>query len=344
MLLLVCFSCGEKPAEQKAVQKRAKVGMVLNAGSENDKSFFEYTMKGARDAAEKHDLLFFYMTSQSSLEYERHIVHLIENGADLIITLGFEMGDATARVARRYKNVHFTIVDVAYFPGFGCSENVQDCYSREGGLDNVTSLVFAEDQVGFLAGTLAACMSENGVIASVAGKEIPPVVRFVEGFQNGARWVNPNTRTLNQYLPSFDDPELGKVKAQSFIQNGADVVFGVGGNTGNGALIAAMEAEIPAIGVDGDQYYTFPEVAPALMSSASKKVDKAVSDMVTAFAQGNLEAGVRVNDLKSGGVDLAPFHEWEDRVPDTCRDKIAQAKQYLKEDPSRTGAVRNQNM
>lgn len=107
-------------------------------------------------------------------------------GAHLIITVGFRMGDATARAARRHPDRKFAILDTAYYPGSGCPETAKNCYTPEGGLANVTSLLFAEDQLGYLAGVLAACVSQTGVVATVAGLEIPPVVRFVTGFQNGA--------------------------------------------------------------------------------------------------------------------------------------------------------------
>jgi len=119
--------------------------------------------------------------------------------------------------------------------------------------------MFQEDQVGFLAGVLAAGMSKSGVICSVSGMEIPPVQRFVIGYQNGAKWMKSDIKTpLNVYIPSFTDPAKGKETGQSMIGQGCDVVFGVGGNTGNGGLLAAKEKGLMAIGVDVDQYNTYP--------------------------------------------------------------------------------------
>ena len=120
--------------------------------------------------------------------------------------------------------------------------------------------MFAEDQVAYLAGVLAGCMTQTGTVATVGGVEIPPVVRFVTGFESGARAQRPDVVTLHQYIPDFNDPDTGETVAQGFINQGADVVFGAGGNTGNGALLAAKEAGVMAIGVDVDQYLTYPEV------------------------------------------------------------------------------------
>ncbi len=315
-----------------------KVGVVLDTGGVEDKSFNEYTIKGARDAAAAAGLEFSFLPSQSISDFEKNIESLIAEGTDLVITVGFPLGDATAKAARRHPDVQFAIIDNAYFPGVGCPDTVEDCYTAEGGLSNVTSLMFAEDELGYLAGVLAACMSRTGIVASVAGMEIPPVVRFVTSFQNGARSVNPDIATLNQYIPDFNDPATGKVVAQDFINQGADVIFGVGGNTGNGGLLAAKEAKLMAIGVDVDQYFSYPEVQDALLSSASKKIDVAAAAAVRDFAADQLTGGIRTATLANGGVELAPYHDWENRIPQACKDQVRAAQEAIRADPTVTGA------
>jgi basic membrane protein A len=317
---------------------RLMVGVVLDTGGIDDRSFNEYTLKGAREAAAAAGLDFSYLPSQSTSDFEKNIESLIAEGADLVITVGFPLGEATAKAARRHPDVHFAIVDNAYFPGFGCPNTVEDCYTQAGGLSNITSLMFAEDELGYLAGVLAACMSKSGTLASVAGMEIPPVVRFVTGFQNGARSVDPNVVTLNQYVPDFNDPATGEVVAQDFINQGADVIFGVGGNTGNGGLLAAQEAGLMAIGVDVDQYLTYPEVREALLTSASKNVDVTAGVAVKEFAAGHLASGIRTATVANGGVGLAPYHDWESRIPDVCKERVKAAEEAIKADPAITGA------
>lgn len=317
---------------------RLKVGVMIDSGSENDKSFNEYTLKGAREAAAEAGLDYFFRAPQSTGDYERTLESLLAEDPDLVITVGFRMGDPTAKAARQHPDIRFAIVDNAYFPGAGCPETATDCYGPDGGLTNVTSLMFAEDEVGYLAGALAACMSQTGIIASVAGVEIPPVVRFVTGYQNGAQAVRPDVVTLNQYIPDFNDPATGKVVAQGFINQGADVIFGVGGNTGNGGLLAAHEAGLMAIGVDVDQYYSYPDVQASLLSSASKNVDVAAAAAVRDFAAGGLQAGIRTANLANGGVGLAPFHDWETKIPPACREQIRAAEAAIKAEPALTGA------
>jgi basic membrane protein A len=334
-LAILLGACGSTTATPSP---KPKVGVVLDTGGVNDKSFNEYTLKGVREAAGAAGLEFSYLPSQSTNDFDKNIESLIAEGADLVVTVGFPLGDATAKAARRHPDVYFAIVDNAYFPGVGCPNTVADCYSSEGGLSNVTSLMFAEDEVGYLAGVLAGCMTHTGTLASVAGMEIPPVVRFVTGFQNGAKAVDPAALMLNQYIPDFNDPATGKVVALDFINRGADVIFGVGGNTGNGGLLAAKESGVMAIGVDVDQYFTYPEVQPALLTSASKNVDVAAAAAVQDFALGRLTGGIRTATLANGGVGLAPYHDWENRIPQTCKEQVADAEEAIKAAPSITGA------
>ena len=337
VLATILSGCGGAQAET-APPARLKVGVVLDFGGENDRSFNEYTLKGAQKAAAEAGLELTYVGSKLDSDYGQNIEDQVSAGANMIITVGFRAAEATARAAQKYPEIKFAIMDSAYFPGSGCPNTVVDCYTAEGGLANVTSLMFAEDEVAYLAGVLAACMSQTGKIASVAGMEIPPVVRFVTGYQNGARATRPDIVTLNQYIPDFNDPDTGKVVAQGFIQEGADVLFGAGGNTGNGALIAASEAGLMAIGVDVDQYYTYPEAKAALLTSASKNVDTAAAVAVKEFGGGKLTTGIRTATLANGGVGLAPFHDWDSKIPADCKDLVKKAEAAVIANPMITGA------
>jgi basic membrane protein A and related proteins len=320
---------GSNPADGAAKQK---IGVVLDTGGENDKSFNEYTLKGARDGADKAGLEFSYIVSTASSDYEKNIETQITEGANLVVTVGFLMGDATAAMAKKYPDTKFVIIDYAFAPG----ADGADPYQAD--LKNVTSLMFAEDQAGYLAGVLAACVSETGTVATVSGMEIPPVVRFVKGFQIGAKSVKSDIVTLNQYIPDFNDPATGKSVGQSFISQGADVIFAVGGNTGNGGLLAAKEAGKKGIGVDVDQYFTYPEVKDALITSAVKNMDVATATAVQEFAAGELKPGVELFAIANGGVGLAPYHDWDSKISQDCKDKVTAAEAAIKADPTITGA------
>ncbi len=311
--------------------------VVLDTGGENDKSFNEFTLKGAREAAEEKEMEITYIVSEGATNFEKDINNFVNEGCSMIVTVGFLMGDATAAAAQANPDVSFAIVDVGYFPGFGCAEDVDDCYTEEGGLSNITSLLFAEDEVGYLAGTLAGCVSESGVIGSVSGMEIPPVVRFVTGYQNGAAAQNPDIETLNVYIPDFNDPATGKQAGETQIGEGADVIFGVGGNTGNGGLLAAHEAGLSGIGVDVDQYNTYPEVSSSLITSAAKNMDVATADAIRDFAEDTLTGGIRMATVANGGVGLASYHDQDSNISADCKAAVEAAEAGLSDGSIGTG-------
>ena len=197
---VIMAACRPKEAE--------KVCVLLDAGGENDGSFNELTLKGTRDAADDAELNFAFVVSESETDYETNVSIFVDEGCKLIVTVGSSMGDATAAAARENSKVHFAIVDHEYSPGFGCDESLSDCY--EGDLKNVTSLMFAEDEVGYLAGVLAGCISETDIVGSVSGMEIPPIVKFVVGYQTGAKSQKPDIETINVYVRDSNDPSTGK--------------------------------------------------------------------------------------------------------------------------------------
>ena len=336
------------PANQLAITTRAvepagagklKVGLVTDVGGVNDKSFNQSAWASVRRAAADFNLDVKFVESRQPADYEKNIDALAAQNYDVIVTVGFLMGDATAVKARQYPRIKFAIIDNQYFPtkdSPACPDTVKDCYA-DGGLSNVTSLMFQEDQAGFLAGVLAGGMTKTGTVCSVSGMEIPPVVRYVTGFQSGARWIRPGVKTLNVYIPSFTDPGTGASEGVRMIGQGCDVVFAVGGNTGNGALLAARQANRMAIGVDVDQYNTYPEVQSALISSAMKNVEVTVYNYLKSVADKSVRAGVITGTIQNGGVGLAPFHDWDSKIPAEVKAKIQAATEGLKNGTIRTG-------
>ncbi len=330
LLIALLAACGGDEAGEK-------VCVVLDTGGENDKSFNEYTLKGAREAAEDKGMDYAYVVSEAATDYRKNIDNFVSEGCGLIITVGFLMGDDTKAAALENPDVSFAIVDVDYWPGFGCDEGVDSCYSEAGGLTNITSLMFAEDQVGCLAGALAGCMTETGIIGSVSGMEIPPVVKFVTGYQTCSKRINPDVETMNIYIPDFNDPATGKEAGQAMLANGADVIFGVGGNTGNGGLLAAHEQNLMCIGVDVDQYLTYPDVAPCFITSAQKNMDVAAGQATRDYADGKLEAGIQLATLENDGIGLSPYHDWDAKIPQECKDAVAEARSGLLDGSWTTG-------
>ncbi len=241
------------------------------------------------------------METTNATDYAANIALFAEAGYDVIVTVGFALGEATIEAAGSYPDIDFIGVD--QFQGDTIA--------------NLTGLVFNEDKAGYMAGVLAASLSESGTIASVLGTDlVPPVVAFNEGYKNGAMSVNPDINIIDTYHPggldvAFTDPEWGATTGQQAIDQGADVVFGAGGQTGNGALIQAAGNEgVWCIGVDTDQWETVPEAHPCLVSSAMKLITPGVVDLATMSTNGEFPGG---NFF--GAVGLAPFHDHESAIP-----------------------------
>jgi basic membrane protein A and related proteins len=318
---------------------KLKIGLVTDTGGVNDKSFNQSAWAGVQKAAKEFNWDAKFIESKQPTDYEKNIDQFATEKYDVIVTVGFLMGDATAAKAIQYPNIKFAIIDNSYFPTKGakvCDDTKKDCYD-DGGLKNVTSLMFQEDEVGFLAGVVAAGISKSGTVCTVAGMEIPPVVKFVTGYESGAKWMNASAKGLHVYVPSFTDPAKGKEVGNSMIDQGCDVVFGAGGNTGNGGLLAAKEKGLAAIGVDVDQYNTYPEVKDALVTSATKNVDVAVYEYLKAVNGKTSKAGIATANIQNGGIGLAPYHDWESKVPDAVKAKVKEATDALKGGSVKTG-------
>jgi basic membrane protein A len=306
---------GGQAAGEVTAPEGACIGLVTDVGEVDDKSFNQAAWTGVETAGAQFGADVDYVETQAAKDYATNIGLFADSGCDIIVTVGFALGEATAVAAAEYPDVDFIGVDQ---------------WQAEP-VDGVAGLIFPEDQSGFLAGALAASLSTSGTIAAVLGTDIiPPVVAFGEGYLNGAKWVNPDIEVIKTYHPggldvAFTDPEWGATTARQALDQGADVVFGAGGKTGNGAIIeVAGEAGAFCIGVDVDQWGSVPEAQPCLVSSAMKSIAEGVVYLIGESLRGNMPSGNHV-----GGADLAPFHEHADSVPDSVKDMLVQLKADL---------------
>jgi len=281
----------------------------------NDKSFNQSSWEGAQQGAQAVGATSKYIETKDPKDYSANIEQLVTEGYNPIVTVGFAIAQATADAASKHADVMFIGVDQFIDPS-----------TDAGKLKNYAGLVFNEDQAGYLAGVLAASISKSGNIGAVLGTDVvPPVWRYGEGYKVGAKSVKADIKLQVVYhsdvdlSKTFNDPAWGKTTAISLIDKGADVVFGAGGNTGNGALQAAAEQmkagkTVYAIGVDTDQYATVPEAQPALVSSAEKLLTPGVAKLIQALANGTFQGGNNYGD-----VGLAPFHDLDAQVPATVK-------------------------
>jgi basic membrane protein A len=277
------------------------VCLVTDLGRINDGSFNQSAYEGMLRAEADFGLTTKYIETQAQTDYEANIATCLDEGFDVIVTVGFLIYDATIAAAKANPEVYFIGVD--QFPAEA--------------VENFVGIQFREDQAGYLAGAMAALMSESGKIGGVYGIEIPPVVKFRNGFEQGAKHINPDIELFGVYIPDFIAPQLGAETAEAFIAEGVDVVFGAGGPTGSGGIVRAAELGAFVIGVDKDEYLsTFGEGetpgADRIITSAVKRVDNGVYDMIAAVVEGGAgfpADSLYLMDASIDGVGFAPAHD-----------------------------------
>ena len=279
--------------------------LVTDLGRVNDGTFNQSAHEGAEAAEDEYDLEYKFIETQAETDYQTNIQNCVSEGFEVIITVGFLIADATWAAAEANPEVYFLGVD----------QFVVD------GPENYVGIQFREDQSGFMTGVLAALVAESmgsDTIAGVYGIDIPPVKRFRNGYEQGARHINPDLNILGVYIPSFIAPDQGASAARQFIGEGASVLFGGGGPTGTGAILAGAQEGIYVIGVDKDEWVTSFGAGETpgseyIISSALKRVDQGVFDMVAALAEGDMDSfpggGIYLMDVALNGVGLADPHE-----------------------------------
>jgi basic membrane protein A len=313
VLALVAAGCGgddeedgEEPAAgdttgaedtTTAEGEPVRVGLVTDIGGLNDRGFNSLANQGLERAASELGVEIRVLESKSDADYIPNLSTLAEEGFDLIISVGFLMGEATHTAAEEFPDTSFAIIDFAY-GGEGCEET-NSCE-----LPNLQGLLFKEQETGYLAGYLAGLVTESNTISSVGGLEIPPVVRFIAGYQAGAKASNPDVTTLNAYSQDFVDQAKCKEVALDQIAEGSDVVFPVAGGCGLGALDAAQQEGVWGIGVDADQAFLGDHV----LTSSLKRVDEAVFQTIQQVVDGSFAGGsVTLFGLAEDGVGLGEF-------------------------------------
>jgi basic membrane protein A len=298
---------------------------VTDTGGIDDAGFNQTAWKGVQDAMAESGIDGRFLESQAESDYEANLNSLLGGSCDIIVTVGFLMGDATATAAQANPDQLFSIVDFAYDPV----------------IPNVVGQVFSTDQAAFLAGYLAAGMTETGTLGTFGGINIPPVTIFMDGFVHGANHYNSVHGTDVQVLGwnaetreglftgNFDSLDDGRAFAQNLYDEGADIVMPVAGPVGLGSAALADEVGTDAlkiIGVDADQALTDSEKSHVYLTSVLKRMDATVQQVINDAMDGTFEGGVVVGTLENDGVSLAPFHSFEDAVPAELQAEIEEIK------------------
>ena len=303
------------------------IGLVTDTGKVDDKSFNQSAWEGAQEAANVTGGFAKYIETTDPKDYLNNIGQFTAKAYDVIVTVGFLMGEASIEAAKANPNTAFVGVD--QFQGEA--------------LPNLTGLVFPEDKAGYAAGYLAGLMTKTNKLGAVLGTDtVPPVKLFGEGYKAGVLAANPEAEvTIVYHEPNnaFNDPEWGAAEAKKQLSQGADIIFGAGGNTGNGALIEIAKApgageSIFCIGVDTDQYFTVPQAQKCLLTSAEKKLKQGTADLVIAAKDGAFPGG---NFF--GNTGLAPYHDTESVVPDDVKAQVDEVIAGLADGSIETGVT-----
>lgn len=328
---------------------KLKVAFVTDIAGIDDKSFNQTSWKGVQDAMAKLGVEGKFLQSRQQTDYEKNLTEFVQQKYDLIITNGYLLGPATAKIALANPNIKFAIVDYTYPDCYPGAKVGVDCGS-EAAIPNVRGLAFQTDEPSFLAGYLAAGMSKTAKVGTFGGINLPTVNIFMKGFQAGVEYYNTkhNTKvTLSgwdtkadkgTFTGTFTEPDKGRTTAKSLIDEGADVIFPVAGTTGNGAFTAAKTAGVYAIGVDGDQCILVPDACSVLLTSILKNMDVAVFDTIQSAVSGKFVGGVNfVGNLANNGVGLASFHDLDSKIPAALKTEIEQVKKDLAAGTVKTG-------
>jgi basic membrane protein A len=324
---LVLSACGEAgetgSGEGEGEAADIRGCQVTDTGGIDDRSFNETAWAGFQRAEAELGADINFLESQSESDYEPHINAFIDQECDLIVTVGFLLGDATEAAAQANADANFAIIDYAY----------------EEEYDNLLGMVFATEEAGFLAGYVAAAMTETGAIGTWGGVQIPPVTSFMDGYLAGARYYNQENGADVEVLGwdgesgvftnDFEAQDLGANVTSDLLQNGADIILPVAGPAGLGTATAIDNfGSGLMIWVDTDGYES-TQFGEIILTSIEKKMDNAVFDAMQAVADGSFAGGTYFGTLENDGVGLAPFHDFEDDVPQEVKDALEEIRQGI---------------
>jgi basic membrane protein A len=309
--------------ESQAAEVDYKACMVSDVGGIDDNSFNENAWAGMEQAEAELGVEVTFLESRSAEDYARNIDQHVADGCDMIITVGFLLGDATAAAAEANPDTRFAIVDFAYDPA----------------IPNVEGLVYNTAEGAMLAGYAAASWSQTGIMGTFGGINIGPgVTDFMDGFiagmnyyneQNGAEVrmlggrdpLNPDSGTFTGNFESTDD---AKNVTLGMLQEGADVILPVGGPIGQGTFAAIEEQGSTAVGlgVDVDWTLTVPDYADLMLTSVIKRIDNSVFQAIERAVADEEPQPVFVSTLENEGVGIAPFHDYEEEISDEVKAAI----------------------
>jgi basic membrane protein A len=323
-------ACGSKPADSGGSASGSgsfNACMVLDTGGIDDHSFNQSSYAGMQAAKDDNpDIAISYVPSNSQNDYTPNLNAEVDKGCNTTIAVGGLMADAVTSVAAANPDKQFAEVD-----------------SSSSG-PNVYGLQFNTAQGAFLGGYLAAGMTKTGTVATFGGLNIPPVTIYMDGFWEGVQYYNQqkgtsvkvlgwdeNDQQGGTFAQSFTDQNQGKLISQTFIQQGADIIFPVAGGSGLGAGAAAQASNGAAnvIWVDTDGCESASQYCQYFITSVTKNLSGSVQQYLKQASGGTFPTGSYIGTLQNGGTGLADFHQFDDDVPAALKTELDTVKQGI---------------
>jgi basic membrane protein A and related proteins len=307
---------------------------VTDTGGVDDRSFNQTAFAGLEQAGEELGFTPDVLESQAESDFAPNIQAFLDQGCDLIVTVGFLLGAATGEAAAANPDQNFAIVDYDYSVEAG---------DQEDEFPNVRELTFSTDEAAFLAGYVAAAMSESGTVGTYGGINLPTVNIFMKGFQLGVERYNEdndanvelvgwdNEADDGLFSGDFENQAQGRALTEQLLDDGADVIMPVAGPVGLGTIeaIRARGADAKVVWVDTDGCVSVPDDCDLFLTSVLKNMDVAVRDTTVSAAEGNFEGGIYSGTLENDGVGIAPYNEFEDEVPDDVKSAVEDLTQQI---------------
>jgi basic membrane protein A and related proteins len=344
-LALVAAACGSAPTSSNSTSTKSTSAsskflgcMVTDTGGIDDKSFNQSSWEGMQAAAatDPSKIQVTYLPSTTSADYASNISTFVGKKCGIIVTVGFLMADATETAAKANPTQKFAIVDCSY---------ASDCLTgaKEA---NIDQLVFNTVQDGFLGGYLAAAMSKTHVVATYGGEDFGTVTIYEDGFQDGVDYYNAHqhahvkllgwneTTQKGSFIGNFTDLGAGQALTNTFIGDGADVIFPVAGGVGLGTAKAVQTADssgknVSMEWVDTDGCISAAQYCKYMLTSVTKGITAAVKTAVLAAADGTFKGGTYVGTLANGGAVLSPYHDYASKVPASLQAEIKTLEQEI---------------
>ncbi|MBC7725697.1 MAG: BMP family ABC transporter substrate-binding protein [Burkholderiaceae bacterium] len=310
--LLAGCAAAPEPAASDAATTDFLPCMVSDSGGFTDKSFNQLGFEGLNDAADALGATPITVESNAETDFAPNIQSLVDQGCNLIVTVGFALSAATLTAAEANPDVEFALIDDAADANFDGAPD----------FDNTKPILFDTSQAAFLAGYAAASYTKTGIVGTFGGMEFPTVTIFMQGYADGVTYYNEQKGTdvqtigLTTFTGGFEANDTAKSTATNLIDQGADVLLPVGGPIyqSAGAAIVDSGKDIALLGADADVFETDPTYSALYLTSVLKGIKSAVSNVVTGAANGDFSNEAYIGNLENDGVGIAPFHDFESKV------------------------------